>query len=303
LAVIQKVVMLAPVVKKFIPGSLWSLASKLKHEIFGSRRYFSTFPLPTAIRLIGSKLKLRKSRSGALVEFRVSGRVCPVLRAKTHDIDIFEYNFLLGNKVKLRIEPRFIVDAGAHIGCSALFLASSFPRANIIAIEANPRNYQLLVRNTRDCRRIRAINAAVWNRREPVVIANEQDDPWGYRIKPAEGQFTTIDGLTISAIMSQCGLKEIDLLKLDIEGAEKEIFDAADLDWMHRTHAIMIELHDWFRPGCEPAFLDAARRFGFAITQRSSHNIIVAEQLSAPPHDDNSLVTGLADESSSMTSP
>src|SRR5262249_2555534 len=161
------------------------------------RRYFLTFPPSTAMRLIGSKLKLRKSRSGELIVFPVSDRVCPALRAKTHDLDIFEQIFLLRDcEVKLQAEPRFIIDAGAHIGWSALFFASSFPRANIPAIEADPGNYQLLLRNTRDNDRIRAIHAAVWHKPEAVVIANEQDDPWGFRIKSAEGERTKIQGMT-----------------------------------------------------------------------------------------------------------
>ena len=115
----------------------------------------------------------------------------------------------------------------------------------------------------------------MWHRLEAVVIANERDDPWGFQIKSADRKCNAITGLTVSAIMSECDFERIDLLKLDIEGAEREIFDASDLDWMNRTNAIMIELHDRFRPGCEAAFLDAARRFGFEITQRTAHNVLV----------------------------
>ena len=263
--------------------AMWLLGSKLKHRLIHSKRkhtkfdlrYFLAFPPLTAMNLIRSKLKLSKSRSGELVEFPVSDCVCPALRARTHDIDIFELTFLLRDcDVKLQTEPRFIIDAGAHIGCAALFFASSFPRANIAAIEPDPGNYQVLLRNTRGNQRIRAIHAAVWRRPESVVIANEQDDPCAFQIKSADGQCTTIQGLTVSAIIRECGFEKVDLLKLDIEGAEREIFDAGDLDWMNRTHAIMIELHDRFRPGCEAAFLNAARRFGFEITQQTTGNIV-----------------------------
>jgi FkbM family methyltransferase len=176
--------------------------------------------------------------------------------------------------VKLQTEPRFIIDAGAHIGCAALFFASSFPRANIAAIEPDPGNYQVLMRNTRGNQRIRAIHAAVWHRLEPVTIANEQDDPCAFQIKSANDQCTAIQGLTVSAIIRECGFEKIDLLKLDIEGAEREIFGTGDLDWMNRTRAIIIELHDRFRPGCEAAFLSAAKRFGFEITQQTTSNVV-----------------------------
>src|SRR5262249_1478293 len=254
----------------------------IEYKLKLKRLYFLTFPPSTAIRLMLLKRKLAKSRRGEFVEFPVSDRIRPALRAKTYDIHIFELIFVLRDcRVKLQSEPRFIVDAGAHIGCSALFFASSFPRANVTAIEADPGNYQLLLRNTRDHQRIRAIHAAVWHRQEAVVIANAQDDPWGFRIKSADGECTTIRGLTISEIISEYGFEKIDLLKLDIEGAEKEIFEAGDLDWMNRTDAIMIELHDRFRPGCEAAFLDAAKRFGFEITQRPSNNIVAQRRLAS----------------------
>ncbi len=270
--------------------AMWLFGSKLKHRLIFSRRkhakfdlrYFLIFSPLRAINLIRSKLKLNKSRGGELVEFPVSGCVRPALRAKTCDIDIFELTFLLRDcDVKFQTEPRFIIDAGAHIGCAALFFASSFPRANIAAIEPDPSNYQVLLRNTRGNRRIRAIHAAVWHRPESVVIANEQDDPCAFQIKSAEGQCAAIQGLTVSAIMRECGFENIDLLKLDIEGAEREIFGAGDLDWMNRTRAIMIELHDRFRPGCEAAFFNAARRFGFEITQQTTGNI-VAQRTRAP---------------------
>jgi len=263
--------------------AMWLLGSKLKHRVVFSKRkhrkldlrYFLVFPPLTAMNLIRSKLKLNKSQSGELVEFPVSDSVCPALRARTQDIDIFELTFLLRDcDVKLQTKPQCIIDAGAHIGCAALFFASSFPRANIVAIEPDPGNYQLLLRNTRGNKRIRTIHAAVWHRPESVVITNEQDDPCAFQIKSAGGQCTTIQGLTVSAIMRKCGFEKIDLLKLDIEGAEREIFDASDLDWMKITHAIMIELHDRFRPGCEAAFLNAARRFGFEITQHTTGNIV-----------------------------
>jgi FkbM family methyltransferase len=263
--------------------AMWLIGSKLKHRLIFSKRkhtkfdlrYFLAFPPSTAMNLIRSKLKLSKSRSGELVEFPVSDCVCPALRARTQDIDIFELTFLLRDcDVKLQTEPQCIIDAGAHIGCAALFFASSFPRANIVAIEPDPGNYQLLLRNTRGNKRIRSIHAAVWHRPESVVITNEQDDPCAFQVKSAGGQCTTIQGLTVSAIIRECGFERIDLLKLDIEGAEREIFDTGDLDWMNRTHAIMIELHDRFRPGCEAAFLNAARRFGFEITQQTTGNLV-----------------------------
>ena len=57
-----------------------------------------------------------------------------------------------------------------------------------------------------------------------------------------------VDALTVSSLCERFQIKSIDLLKVDIEGAEIELFshDA----WVDRVSCIMIELHDRFRPGC-----------------------------------------------------
>ena len=57
--------------------------------------------------------------------------------------------------------------------------------------------------------------------------------------------------------MRRFGLNSIDLLKIDIEGSEKEIFDLNCKGWLAATKAILIELHDRYVPGCSNAFFKA----------------------------------------------
>lgn len=49
----------------------------------------------------------------------------------------------------------------------------------------------------------------------------------------------------------------IDILKMDIEGAEKEIFSLGDLGWLKSVRVIMIELHDKHFAGCAESFYRA----------------------------------------------
>jgi hypothetical protein len=69
-----------------------------------------------------------------------------------------------------------------------------------------------------------------------------------------------VRAMSMATLMAHCGLDHIDLLKLDIEGAEKDVFEAADLQWMDRVRTIAVELHDRMRPGCGHAFFTASSR-------------------------------------------
>jgi len=57
--------------------------------------------------------------------------------------------------------------------------------------------------------------------------------------------------------LEQSDFEYIDILKLDIEGAEKELFaDNTEL-WLPKVNIVVIELHDWLQEGCSQAFYAA----------------------------------------------
>ena len=60
--------------------------------------------------------------------------------------------------------------------------------------------------------------------------------------------------------MKEFGMETIDILKVDIEGSEKEIF-SNNLDWIDHVRVICIELHENIMPGSEDAFADATKNY------------------------------------------
>lgn len=77
-----------------------------------------------------------------------------------------------------------------------------------------------------------------------------------YRVVEAGDEHPTMcTGLSMGTLISELGLKQIDLLKVDIEGAEVELFGSDSLDeWIGFVRAVMVELHEPFREGCVAAF-------------------------------------------------
>ncbi len=63
--------------------------------------------------------------------------------------------------------------------------------------------------------------------------------------------------VTIPGLMERFGLTHLDLLKIDIEGSELELFTQGDHTWIEKVDTIAIELHDHWRPGCGDAFFKA----------------------------------------------
>jgi FkbM family methyltransferase len=144
---------------------------------------------------------------------------------------------------------RTIIDAGANTGLSATFLASAFPDATVIAVEPDAENFELLIRNTQPFKsRVHCLNAAIWSHHGRLQV-----NPLPYR----DGSYSSkqfipgtqddssqvIECVTIDDIMETYNLSQIDLLKIDIEGAEAEVFRTAGL-WLPKTNAIIIELHE-----------------------------------------------------------
>ena len=200
---------------------------------------------------------------------RIPGRVYKVklprvktavnVRCATSDIVVLEDTFLRGHyEFSLEDEPEVIVDAGAHIGLVTVLFANRYPDCRIIAIEPEPENFELLCANTEGYGNVTRVNAALWFERARLEIHNPGDENWEYRFSASnDGK---VLALTVSQIMEDLKVNRIDLLKIDIEGAEKEVMEHS-LDWIDSVGAVVIELHDRFREGCTRAFNDATQRF------------------------------------------
>jgi FkbM family methyltransferase len=160
---------------------------------------------------------------------------------------------------------KVIVDAGANIGLSAVFFANRYPQATIIAVEPEASNYEMLVRNTALYPSIKPVRAAIWKESKRISLLDPGEGNHGFQTEEARtethSQEGMVEGKTIDGLMREFGLEQIDILKLDIEGAEREVLQHCSV-WIDRVQGMMVELHDHLKPGCQTAFLEATRDFG-----------------------------------------
>jgi FkbM family methyltransferase len=205
--------------------------------------------------------KARLLKINPIISGTVPSSAFPVfLRVRTTDISTYE-SILLGREYELpfAFDPRIIIDAGANIGMASVFFAIKFPKAKIIAVEPESSNYELLVKNTSPYPNITAVRAALWRNNQEVSVCDAGSGHWGRTISD-NGGFERCRALTMDRLMAEHDLDCIDLLKIDIEGAEKEVFENAD-GWIHKINMIAGELHDHIKAGCSSAFTNATSEF------------------------------------------
>jgi FkbM family methyltransferase len=137
-----------------------------------------------------------------------------------------------------------IVDAGANVGYSSIFFAENFPDATIVAIEPDPSAFALLEKNCASCDRIVPLNAALWKHDGGVQLQNTSGPSWARRV--ADEGLTT--SYTLASVLATIPRAEPLILKLDIEGAEREVCEEAR-KIVAKVPCILIEPHDWMLPG------------------------------------------------------
>ena len=228
-----------------------------------------------------------KLKSGAGTQITLPGLKEKVhLRKGSSDIPTFiEIFFLREYDLRLGFEPRTIIDGGANIGLSALYFKSRFPESRIICVEPDAENFRMLQKNTAHLHNITTINKALWHSPAALSISDKYGmGQWGMVTEEKVANLPgnpTVETITINEIMRQHQLEYIDILKLDIETAEKELFRKNYEDWLSRTRVVVIELHDWVEKGCSKPFFEAVNRTfsHYSYTTLHENTIIYNEDL------------------------
>ena len=161
---------------------------------------------------------------------------------------------------------RAILDCGANVGITALYFACRYPNARIFCIEPDFRNFELLKRNSAREPRIVPIHGALVGRPRKVVHLTASRPAWGNFVTDnSEG--IEVPAFTIEQILDDYHLSRVDLLKVDIEGAEREVF--ANGQFLPRVGHIVIELHNDY--GFEEFARDLAPWHFIAVSPRGSN--------------------------------
>jgi FkbM family methyltransferase len=183
-------------------------------------------------------------------------------------IEIFmrqEYAFVA------RTESPLIVDAGANIGLATLFFKHRYPDARILAFEPEPETFAMLQRNVsgNHLSDVSLFQLALGRDNGSVRL---QGSPGNLATTTLEGVWDDplTDSLVEAARLSSFIDEPVDMLKLDIEGAEQAVLeDLVAASKLHLIREMVVEYHHHIAPeesslGDLLALLDA-NGFGYQV--------------------------------------
>jgi FkbM family methyltransferase len=251
------------------------LASAVRRRVRQTRKLAGTMPVTTSLKAV-----LWEKDESRIIKTKLRDLGIPIIfRPGTSDVMILDKVFAESEyDLPFSIPVRTVVDAGAHIGAATLFYHHRFPDARILAIEPEESNYDLLRKNTEIIPNVVAMQAALWPYDTQLWIQDTAADKATFQVSTTSSDFGyPVPSITPWKIFEKLHVDRIDVLKLDIEGAELDLFASHTDQWLSRVGCLVLELHDRLRPGCAQSLYRALHSYNFQQEIRGENIFILLD--------------------------
>ena len=188
------------------------------------------------------------------------------IRTLSTDIEVIlenlEEEYSVATDFFHRKSRNIIIDAGGYIGSSAIIFSKMFPQSKIITLEPEKNNFKILCKNIKPYKNILAINSALIINKEKknnYSLHSNDGGECGYSLFKNKNKLQMsqkkINAISLNDIKKKYGKKgyKIAILKLDIEGYEKKIFQN-EKKFLKGVKIIFVELHDRIIKDCTKEF-------------------------------------------------
>lgn len=201
--------------------------------------------IPAALYLIKTKLGCNVAGFGRYGAFSFHFRPADLSALDEVLVDR-EYNFL--QPLLKKIIAPVIADIGGHIGLFSIWTLNFVRETRILSVEASPLTYGILKQNVEHAvshngSSWKALHGAAWRDGENVGFS-DSGNSMSHRVAAA-GKIS-VPGMSLEKIIQQTlegsGKNSVDLMKIDIEGAE-EVFLTNAPEALDRVDALVVELH------------------------------------------------------------
>jgi FkbM family methyltransferase len=217
---------------------------------------------------LGRKLRFPWPASGHFHPRQVQYTLTARLRGSS-DLDVFRQIFIIEEYSALRGMKNIslVLDLGANVGYFSTYSLSCFPNSRVVAVEPDERNIAVCKINLKPYgERAILLCGAVWAERTALCLSiGSYGDgrEWATQVvQPPDGSAGYVQAWDVGSLIDMAGAAELDLLKVDIEGAEQVVFGETARTWLPRVHNICIELHG---PECQETFFNALAEYDYEL--------------------------------------
>jgi FkbM family methyltransferase len=139
-----------------------------------------------------------------------------------------------------------------------------------VAVEPDAENFRILEDNLRPYGgRYTAVKSGVWSHSTGLVVEPNSDfgdgREWARTVREARSDETPdVQATDIGRLLRESGHERISILKIDIEGSERNVFANGTPDWIDKVDNMVIELHG---KDCEDVVHPAMAGQGFAVSR------------------------------------
>ncbi len=142
-------------------------------------------------------------------------------------------------------EGAVVLDVGAQIGSFSVKSALE-KKASVVAFEPFPVNFKRLTRNIElnSLAGVKAINMGLWNESGEMKLYIDELSTGGHSMVAQKGEFVTVRTAVMDKVVEELGLKSVDLIKIDTEGAEIKILEGAKGTLLRFRPFIIMETHN-----------------------------------------------------------
>lgn len=148
------------------------------------------------------------------------------------------------------LKPKTILDIGSNIGASILYFHERFPGATIFGFEPHPDTFRVLQKNVEALAGVAVFNYGLGATNQRITARADQVNfgafntrgefkDRGYPESPVECEIRRLDD-----VLRELGIAQVDLIKVDCEGAEADVFSTLPDEVLNRCQWIVGEFHD-----------------------------------------------------------
>ena len=186
-------------------------------------------------------------------------------------------DFLPGHEEHLsqRFTPRegdTVIDIGAHIGRYTITSSKQVgSTGKVVAIEADPDNFQLLKRNIalNNLTNVLPLNYAVFSTRTRMKLY-EQSASAKYNsvmlTRARTMNYVEVNADTLDSILEQNRITQVNWIKIDVEGAEFEVLKGSTKTLSSNDISLLVEIHNIDDPSHYDNILDFLKYHNYEIT-------------------------------------